>query len=906
MRNRISLIVGVLLIAAFAGTEAQPPASSTFRESFENNAGLWRPGVADSPYQEVVNQLDDKVSHGGRQSAFLRLLAKLGTHIYYWYPIPRAEIIPDLKVSVWVRANRPGMRLTARAVLPRERQAKNLDQPQPVIVTGDVYQATGQWQLLRIRDVKRELQSQVTLLQGELNRKVNLEGAFIDQVQLNVYSGPGEHQVWLDDLEVTPILSGAVNEARSEPGPDRSKPPVTMTTVLPKVELTRNKLVVNKQPFFLRGIRYTDANSLPLLRELGFNTLWVDGKTPETALTAATREGFWLVPELRPPPNGLAGLNSNTVRNEIDRFAKNEHVLAWQITAGPGLTAEDAEVVSKSLRGTRTSNQLYAGSVWSGYREYSQSQALDMVGVHRWPLFSSLNPIEYRDWLVSRSRLAQPEAYFWTWVQTHIPEPTRVLLTGVEKSKTIPDLGPEPAQIRLMSALALSAGYRGLGFWADQSLSEERLGKARRLELALINQQFNLLEPYLATMQDAVWIKTKDPRIHAAVLRCEGGFVVLPVWTQPGTQYVAGPCYVKNLELVIPGLPIDIQIHEVVPGNVRSVHHQRTAGGAKVVLSEFSVTTALLCTNDATMIGRLQQKAQHNARIAAQWAYDAAREELSGVEAVHDQLKAAGMDRPYDYQLREEAYKSLQEAYQAFTRGNLADFRLSFEASQKSGQYVRQLMRNHWEFTTKGLSSPVSSPYTVSYYTLPRYYQWLKLVNQSQHTGNLLRDGDCEAPAGDAPAEWSVRKDTLDEVQLAEARVSEQPHDGRQCWKLSISAKDPATEPEALERTFLAVSSPGVALNPGTTVRLSGWVRIPTPLKATSDGLLIYDNAGSEALALRFYHCPQWKKFELYRQVPASGQVNLSLALTGIGTVYFDDLTIEAVNPLPGAVSPVK
>jgi hypothetical protein len=70
--------------------------------------------------------------------------------------------------------------------------------------------------------------------------------------------------------------------------------------------------------------------------------------------------------------------------------------------------------------------------------------------------------------------------------------------------------------------------------------------------------------------------------------------------------------------------------------------------------------------------------------------------------------------------------------------------------------------------------------------------------------------------------------------------------------------------------------------------------------------LLVYDNAGGEPLALRFYHSPQWKKFELYRQVPASGQINLSLALTGIGNAYFDDLSIEAVNPLPGAVTPVS
>jgi len=895
MRNCVAPVgIALVLALALATSEAQQSRASTiFRESFEQGASPWRPGVADSPYQEIASQIDDQVSHAGQHSAFLRLIAKPGTHIYYWFPVPKSDIVDDLKVSVWVRANRPGMRLAARAVLPRERQAKNLDQPQTLILTGDIYQATGQWQLLKLREVKRELQSQSTLLQGELNRKVNLDGAYLDQLQLNVYSGPGEHQVWIDDIEISPVLSEALTRPLT-PAPDRSKPPAR--TEMARVELTQNKLVVNKQAFFLRGIRYTDPNALHMLRELGFNTLWVDGQTPETALTAATREGFWLLPEVRPP-----SLTSASISDEIGRFAKGNQVLAWQISTNSGLTAEAAEAVTKSLRGTRTGNQLYAGSVWNGYRDYSQAGALDLIGVYRWPLQSSLNATAYRDWLVSRTRLAQPNAYFWTWVQTQVPEATRVALAGsFEKTKSLPDLGPEPEQIRLMTALSLSAGYRGLGFWADQSLDSEHLGKARRLELALINQQFNLLEPYLATIQDVLWVKTKDPRVHAAVLRCEGGFIVLPIWTEPGTQFVTGPCYVKHLELTIPGVPIDTQVYEVVPGDVRAVHHQRAAGGVQVILPEFSVTTALLCTNDATMLGRLQQKAQQSARLVAQWAYDAAREELTGVETVHDQLKAAGLDRPYDFQLREEAYKFLQESYQAFTRGNLADFRLSYESSQRSTRHLRQLMRNHWEYTTKGLTSPVSSPYTVSYFTLPRYYQWLKQVNQSQHTGNLLRDGDCETPVGAAPPGWVVRKDTLDEVALNEVRIPEQPHDGRQCWKLAITPRDPAAEPEALERTYLAVTTPSTALNPGTTVRLSGWVRIPTPLKATADGLLVYDNAGGEALALRFYAEPKWKKFEIYRQVPASGQINLSLALTGIGTVYFDDLAIEAINPLPG------
>ncbi len=885
------LLAVVTTLALLANlSSAQGPESNLFRDGFEQGSLAWRAGVADAPYQEAIHRIDNSIAHSGQQSEFLKLLIKPGTHVYYWYQLPRSEVIEDMKVSVWVKASRPGLKLAARVVLPRERNPKNLDQPVTMQLTGDTYGLTGDWQQLWLRDVRKELAGQSLLLQGETNRKINIEGAYLDQLQLNLYSGPGEHLVWIDDVEVNPVLSLNGKEmAKTTPVSISPK-----NAVRPTVELTRNKLVVNKQSFLMRGIRCNDPAAMKSLREMGFNTLWVDSKTPEATITSAVREGFWLVPELRPPTGGLAMLTSNSLRNEMDRFPRTDQILAWQLSGESGLTTEQADIISKSLRGSRTQGQIYSGSVWNGYRQYSQH--LEMIGVHRWPLMTTLNPIEYRDWLVSRTRLAQPDAYFWTWVQTHVPEPTRVLLTGVEKTKSAGDIGPNPGQIRLMSFLALSAGYRGLGFWADESLNDEHLGKARKLELGLLNQQFSLLEPFLATMQDVQWIKTQDPRIHCAVLRCDGGFLAMPIWTAPTNQFVMGASHVKHLQLTIPGLPIDTQVYEVVPGDIRALHHRRAAGGIEVAIPEFSIATALLCTSDVNLIGKLQQKAQQTARQSAQWAYDAAREELTTVEAVHEQLKAQGLDRPYDLQLREQAYKHLQDAFQAFSRGNLADHRLSLESSQRSGVYVRQLMRNHWDYTVKGLSSPVSSPYTLNYYTLPQYYQWLQKTNQSQLTGNLLHDGDCETAAGPLPTGWGLKKDTLDEVKLMESRVPESPHDGNQCWKLTIAPKDAAYAPEALERTYLVVNTPSVALTPGTTVKLTGWFRIPQPIKASADGLLIYDNAGTEALGIRLYHVPQWKKFELYRQVPSSGQISLSIALTGIGTAYFDDLKIEGIQ----------
>src|ERR1019366_2878495 len=101
------------------------------------------------------------------------------------------------------------------------------------------------------------------------------------------------------------------------------------------------------------------------------------------------------------------------------------------------------------------------------------------------------------------------------------------------------------------------------------------------------------------------------------------------------------------------------------------------------------------------------------------------------------------------------------------------------------------------------------------------------------------------------------------------------------------------TAPPALERTTLALVSSDVRLRVGTVVQISGWVNIPAPITASPDGALFYDSAGGDPLAIRWTDPTPWKKFTVYRRVPASGTINVTVALTGVGTVYFDDIRIE-------------
>jgi len=158
---------------------------------------------------------------------------------------------------------------------------------------------------------------------------------------------------------------------------------------------------------------------------------------------------------------------------------------------------------------------------------------------------------------------------------------------------------------------------------------------------------------------------------------------------------------------------------------------------------------------------------------------------------------------------------------------------------------------------------------------------------------------------GRAPEAWVPQEATLDDVELVAMRVPDKPREGKQCLQLMGRQRQPKGKDakqfppiQSLERTFLAINSPAVRLPPGSLVRISAWVRLRGGLNATEDGALFYDSAGGEPLAIRLNTSTGgWKKYTLYRQVPPSGSLYVTLAITGIGLACFDDVRIEPLTP---------
>src|SRR5262249_44786952 len=151
----------------------------------------------------------------------------------------------------------------------------------------------GRWQKLEISQPVLLAQRQQQLMQNQLGRSVNFKDAYVDKLILNAYGGPGLNQIWMDDLEIGPVLDNGpaqaagpgAGPAEATPGPAGAPGPAT-------VESSGPQLLVGGKRFFSRAVRHTDT-PLQVLRNAGFNTIFLAYTAPPPLLRQASDLGFW-------------------------------------------------------------------------------------------------------------------------------------------------------------------------------------------------------------------------------------------------------------------------------------------------------------------------------------------------------------------------------------------------------------------------------------------------------------------------------------------------------------------------------------------------------------------------------------------------------------------------------------
>ena len=379
--------------------------------------------------------------------------------------------------------------------------------------------------------------------------------------------------------------------------------------------------------------------------------------------------------------------------------------------------------------------------------------------------------------------------------------------------------------------------------------------------------------------------------------------------------FVPGPLAARNVTIVVPGGGETAAAWEITTtGRLRHLDREPTAGGVQIKLPRLDQTAAILITSDQSLVEELNQKIATIQDRSAHVSVELAKLKLDRIRQADQSLQALGVARPDAWRWLGEAKLQLDKAETALRAQQPS------EARQYAGealQFGRLLQRAHWEHAIHRLSVPTSSPWAVSFQSLPEHWRLIRRVEQLGKLDaleNLLPSGEFEDIGTLVAEHWKHEQSMLDTVQSS-AELYSVAKQGKYSLRLSATPMTGEAVPSVIPNPPVTVVTPGISVHAGQFVRITGWAKVPTTLVGSIDGALIYDSLLGKSGAVRLKASQDWQRFELLRPVSESQEMTLTLSLQGFGEFLIDDLRIAAfelgpdappTSPNKSAVEPAK
>jgi hypothetical protein len=187
----------------------------------------------------------------------------------------------------------------------------------------------------------------------------------------------------------------------------------------------------------------------------------------------------------------------------------------------------------------------------------------------------------------------------------------------------------------------------------------------------------------------------------------------------------------------------------------------------------------------------------------------------------------------------------------------------------------------------------------------------LSELDSAERSRNLLPEGGMEDFRRMLRAGWRLYSSPRDDSGIAariraagELSATPTAFAGAYSFRFTVAPTDPEKPVGFLETPPLWLVTPPVPVQAGQWVRIHGWARVPQPITGSFDGLQVFDSFGGESLSERIGEAKNWKEFTLYRAAPATGPLTVTIAMTGLGEAFVDNLTVELIARRPPAIRP--
>lgn len=946
----------VLTLAGLPSLEVPQAHGDEHFDGFNTETPSWKvviPSQADARLRVHRRNLFTRLEGVASENLELDAL-RPGSMIRLEHALPTSAAIDDLSLNVAYRSNNPGALLALRLVFPGQKDPRT-GKPLTALLFGNAYTATGQWQSLRVNASKLAVRQRIARLRSELrSSEINERGIYIDRAIMLLQLKPGTTEVFIDDLKWTGYATPATHSQtiRQVSGDD------LRDAASQRFEMRLDRLLVDGRPIMPRFTLH-HGESLSHLKNLGINLVWINDYADQERLREIRGNDMWA---MATPPQGRIkdGPGADSIELSLNTFDRtSDGILFWYMgTRIPG-TQKARERLTTQVRLVRGADRDFGRPIIADIGGYERpySRLLDGVGLSRHPLQTEFSLHRYRQFLTQKYRQMRPGTFVTTWIQT---ESAPDLFAG---SQTPPLI--EPEQIRLQTFAAIAAGYQGIGFWKRTSLEDDFTGtRERELAIAITNEELALLEPWLATRTitdfqrvpvgaggssqrnrkkfrqialpglfnrktqattAAMRGDTDEPRdqVELAMIHGPNGLLLLPIWYQRDAQFVPGRMASRSVTLTIPGVPDTATIWRVSTTDVRTVKRTPGVGGDQIHIDDFDQVAALVVSTDPNW-GRILRERINPRKIrnAALWV-ELAELKLARVRKTNEELHELGVASSQAPQLLNTAQGLVEAARKALTHLQEAersgDGRIVAASFAQAGgdahtvrswcdtalQSLRVLQRSHWENAVRQNSSPLTSPYTLSFNTLPEHWRFVRRIGASSPgaSENLLPDGDFENTDTERMIEtgWKNRQEPIDGVRAAAELVPSRSGSGLALRLLAVP--EPNSEPEIeVSGAPVAIRTPRIRIPGDSIAHIRGRIRLPVAPEGTLDGVTVTESLSGGRLSWT-EATNGWQSFELIREVPGDSDLTLTLSLHGYGDAFFDDLQVVSKSRTPQPVS---
>jgi len=828
---------------------------------------------------QIVNHaIDQKTYRFGSGSEHLRLTCPSGHSAQLAYNVPPAPVIEELRIRASVWCNRPGIRLAATVVLPR---TKNVSTAAPfeLLLRGNLNGQVGNWQQLSLDNITTALERQARVARMRLGSDLDERGAYVSQIILLVPGGPGVSEIAVDRIEVFGVVGSERRGAQSVVSSPAGKQQIPARPNFPIPE--SHSRAASSPPIASDTLRIIQWQGEPfeVLAQLGFDAVGMGRLPTTTEAGEANRLGLSLV---CPPPTP----RQLTAHGIGDEFSA---VSVWNL--GEQVSPDELELANRwqQLLARHDTNQKRPTLISAPLYTHEASRIADRVLVERPLLSSGLTLRDYSTWLAGRQRLVRPGTPIWTAVETQLS-----LNATRQVAALFPTAAKESfvsyAQILGMTSAALGARSRGFYFRSHSSLAKtDLLTRRRRFILELVNLRLGLAKPWLSNGKILAGARSTVPDLTALVLQAERSYLLVPVhWSDtfqgPGRRSSTGP-----VSFLVPGVAESSEAYLLTAAGPQRLRRKRVTGGIRVSVDQLPHDAFLLLTDDQQAFSQvtryLSRHAARTARIRRELAALRLEESVQVTQRLGSELAAARAVQLLLGQARRELHT--------------CDQTLAGQDLEQTYRHTSALERTLDQCEVL-LQSELHPPREYGLTALPDQLRLQRALRGAQAGENRLVGGGFEDLPAMLQSGWRHQQLPLEGITSAVRLSPEAPHRGAYCLELQARPSDESAPPTVVPTAPVWISSAPIQVAAGDLVEITGVARLPAALLGSVDGLQLIDSLGGPEMALRLPATPSWSPFRVLRAASTSGEVSVTIALTGFGKAQVDDVAVR-ILPNPSA-----